>query len=344
MPPQQTISYAQRFEDMHLLRVFAEQPSGFYIDIGAGHPVYDNVSFAFYLRGWSGATVEPNPWLAQLSEAVRPLDVRIQSLIGENPGAATYYLVEDFHGLSTTLEGHARTALSEFGKRSQAMTMPVRTLQTLCEQYAPDAIDFLKIDVEGAEREVLLGGDWRRFRPKVVIAEALAPVTLAPAWEAWEPLLTGNGYGFAFFDGLNRYYVAEEHAALAERLAAAPGSFDGVTPFRQFKPALEDASHPDHGLARLLATADMVRLPLLSFDTMAEQLINGLDPADLDQPARPLDIAAAHQRLFDGPATPAWAEGLQLAPNATIRDLYRSAVASAPFRAACGRISASYSW
>ena len=88
----------------------------------------------------------------------------------ESPANATYYLVEDFHGLSTTVENHARAAQSEFGKRSQAMTMPVTTLQALCEQYAPDAIDFLKIDVEGAEREVLLGGDWRRFRPKVVVA------------------------------------------------------------------------------------------------------------------------------------------------------------------------------
>ena len=74
VPPSQTISYAQRYEDMHLLRCFGAQPTGFYIDTGAGHPVYDNVSFAFYLRGWRGITVEPNPWLSQLSEAVRPRD------------------------------------------------------------------------------------------------------------------------------------------------------------------------------------------------------------------------------------------------------------------------------
>jgi FkbM family methyltransferase len=341
MPAQQIISYAQRYEDMHLLRAFGEQASGFYIDIGAGHPVYDNVSFAFYLRGWSGITVEPNPWLAQLSEAVRPLDIRVQSLLGEKPGSATYYLVEDFHGLSTTVEIHAHAAASEFGKRSQAMTMPVTTLQALCEQHGPDTIDFLKIDVEGAEREVLLGGDWARFRPKVVVAEALAPVTMAEAFAVWEPLLLGNGYRYAFFDSLNRYYVAEEHAALAERLAAAPGSFDSVSPFRQFKPALDDASHPDHALARLLAGTDMVRLPLMSFDAMAERLISALDP---DQPAQPSDIVAAHERLFGVPATPAWAESLHLPANPTIRDLYRSAVASAPVRTACGRISASYAW
>jgi FkbM family methyltransferase len=241
------------------------------------------VSFAFYLRGWNGITVEPNPWLAQLTEAVRPRDSRNQSLVGGKPGETTYYLVEDFHGLSTTVEGHALKAQSEFGKSAQAMTMPVTTLRALCEQHAPAAIDFLKIDVEGAEREVLLGGDWRRFRPKVIVLEALAPVTMAPAWEAWEPLLTAQDYRFAYFDSLNRYYVAEEHTALAERLTAAPPSFAGVIPFGQFKPALDDASHPDHGLARLLAGADMVRLPLMSLDSIAERLINGLDPADPDR-------------------------------------------------------------
>ena len=51
--------------------------------------------------------------------------------------------------------------------------VPVTALKELCEQHAPDAIDFLKIDVEGAEREVLLGGDWRHFRPKVVVVEAV---------------------------------------------------------------------------------------------------------------------------------------------------------------------------
>jgi FkbM family methyltransferase len=337
----QTISYAQRFEDMHLLRVFGGQASGFYIDVGAGHPVYDNVSFAFYLRGWRGITVEPNPWLAQLSEAVRPRDIRTQSLLGENPGETTYYLVEDFHGLSTTIESHARKAESEFGKHSQAMTVPVGTMRALCERHAPRTIDFLKIDVEGAEREVLAGNDWQRFRPKVVLAEALEPVTMVPAWETWEPLLTGNGYRFAFFDSLNRYYVADEHAELAERLAAGPASFDDVTQFSRFKPALDDVSHPDHVLARRLAGMDMIRLPLMSFDMLAPLLIGELDAA---APVRPSDIAAAHHRLFGAQAPAQWADSLALPAGATIADLYRSAAATDAFRATCGRISASSAW
>ena len=119
---QQHISYAQRYEDMHLLRAFGEQASGFYIDIGAGHPVYDNVSFAFYLRGWRGITVEPNPWLAQLSEAVRPRDIRIASLVGAGAGRGDLL---SGRGFPRPLD-HGReprpAAQSEYGKRSQAMT------------------------------------------------------------------------------------------------------------------------------------------------------------------------------------------------------------------------------
>jgi FkbM family methyltransferase len=338
------LSYAQRYEDIHLRRAFGDQPSGFYIDIGAGHPIYDNVSFEFYLRGWRGITVEPNPWLAQLSEAVRPRDIRVASLVGAAPGEATYHLVADFHGLSTTIEQHAIAAQREYGKTSQAMTMPVTTLRALCEQHAPATIDFLKIDVEGAERHVLLGGDWQRFRPKVLVLEALAPVTMTPAWQAWEPLPIAQSYRFALFDGLNRYYVAEECAALGDRLAAAPTAMDGVTQFRNFKPAAEDATHPDHALARLLAGVDMVRLPLLSDDAILDRLISGVDRTDLDRPLQPVDAEAAPRRLFGTAPIASGATRLDLPPNATLRDLYRSAVANAAFRVACGRISASSAW
>ena len=71
-----TISYAQRFEDLYLMRCFGGRSDGFYTDIGSGHPVYDNASFAFYLEGWHGVTVEPNPTLARLSRAIRPLPDR----------------------------------------------------------------------------------------------------------------------------------------------------------------------------------------------------------------------------------------------------------------------------
>ncbi len=336
------ISYAQRYEDLHLLRCFGDQAAGVYVDIGAGHPVYDNVSFLFYLRGWSGITVEPNPWLAQLSAAVRPRDRQVQSLVGAAPGEATYYLVEHFHGLSTTIASHAQAAQQEFGEAARAMAVKVNTLAALCSQHGLGTIDFLKVDVEGAEPDVLRGGDWRRFRPKVVVVEALTPVTLAPAWQHWEEILTAQAYHFAFFDSLNRYYAADEHAGLVQQLAAEPPSFEGIEKFSNCRPALEDPTHPDHHLATLLAGVDMVRLPLLEPEALVARLTADLAASELDRPADAGDMARVQERLFGDPSRPS-AEP-RLAGQPMVRDLYRQIVMGERFLTACGRISASYAW
>src|ERR1700730_17986130 len=118
-----SLSYAQRFEDLYLMRCFGERAGGFYIDIGSGHPVYDNVSFAFYLKGWRGITVEPNPWLSRLSRAVRPRDHHVEALVGSESGEDTFYLVREFHGLSTMIEHHAKAAFTQFGKSADQMTV-----------------------------------------------------------------------------------------------------------------------------------------------------------------------------------------------------------------------------
>ncbi|MGN6469042.1 MAG: FkbM family methyltransferase [Rhizobiaceae bacterium] len=338
-----TISYAQRFEDLYLMRCFGSRSDGFYIDIGSGHPVYDNASFAFYLEGWRGVTVEPNPKLAPLSRAIRPRDRHIEALLGASHGQGTYSLVEDFHGLSTMVEAHARAAQQQFGKSSQAVPMPVLTLKELCRQHAPPVFEFLKVDVEGAEQEVLLNGDWQSFRPKVVVVEALAPYTLAPAWPAWEPFLAKHGYRYVWFDTLNRYYLAEEASELAPCFETAPAAFDEVFQFRTVKPALLDARHPDHRLAKLLAGSDMTHLPLLGRDLLLERVIADISCAALEQAAGADAIAAATERVF-GPEGRLSGAGLKLPPAPKLREVYAALLDSDEFRAACGRISASYAW
>jgi len=338
-----TISYAQRFEDLYLMRCFAGRDEGFYIDIGSGHPVYDNMSFAFYLKGWNGVTVEPNPWLARLTRAVRPRDRHLETLVGAAAGEATFYVVNDFHGLSTMIEDHARAAQSQFGKASKALVVPVTTLRELCEQHVPRTFDFLKVDVEGAEQDVLLNGDWQSYRPKVVVVEALAPYTMTPAWAAWEPFLAKHGYRYVWFDTLNRYYVAEEADELARCFETAPASFDQSFQFRNVKPALADEVHPDHRLAGLLAGAAMTRLPLLERDLLIELLTGDIAPSVLEQPAAANDLERAVERLF-GPKATVSRENLKLAPAPRLRDIYAALIDSDEFRAACGRISASYAW
>ena len=334
------LSYAQRYEDLHLWRCFGAQSGGFYIDVGAGHPVYDNVSFLFYLNGWRGISVEPNPSLAALERAVRPSDVLYEGLAGDAPGEATLYLQREFHGLSTTIPEQAQIAEKELGQSAEPLRRPVTTLGLLCAGHAPTQIDFLKIDVEGAETEVLRGADFARFRPKVIVIEAYKPITMEPAYTEWEPLLSAHGYATAWDDELNRYYVAEEAHALAARLQAGPVSYPDVPKVSGFKPAAENESHPDHRLARLLVGADLAKLPLTRPEKFLALLTASLDEAVLAASATDSTVAAVAERLF-GPS----AVAPVMAPGAkTIRDVYASVIDSDRFRAACGRICASYAW
>jgi FkbM family methyltransferase len=337
------ISYAQRFEDLYLMRCFGERSDGFYIDIGSGHPVYDNASLLFYLNGWHGITVEPNPSLARLTRAVRPRDRHIEALVGAASGEATFYLVNEYHGLSTMIESHARCALSQFGKTSEAISVPVTTLRELCEQHAPPAFEFLKVDVEGAEQDVLLNGDWQRFRPRIIVVEALAPYTLAPAWEAWEPFLARHGYRHVWFDSLNRYYLAEERSELADCFEAASAAIENATQFRNFKPALDDAAHPDHRLATLLAGVEMTRLPLLPRHFLYDRLTADIPSALLERAATADDIAQITERLF-GLDAPGLVETLNVPALPRLHDVYAALIDTDRFRIACGRISASYAW
>ena len=335
LPP---LSYAQRFEDFHLWRALGDIENGFYIDIGTGHPVYDNVSFAFYLAGWRGVTVEPNPALAELGRAVRPRDRLHEGLCGAAPGEATLYLQREFHGLSTTVAAHARSAERQVNRQAEAVALPMTTLTALCEQHASSAFEFLKVDVEGAEADVLRGADFSRFRPKIVVVEAIKPLSLEPAWDEWEPMLARHGYSYVWDDELNRYYVAEEAHALAERLRAGPKWYADGPQIGNFKPAADDPTHPDHCLAVLLRGADMAKLPL-NRAALLEPLTAGIP--GLDRPATAPDIAAIAARLFGvSPAVQ------QIAPQSgeSIRDAYRRIIDSDAFRAACGRIAASYSW
>ncbi|HLH98234.1 MAG TPA: FkbM family methyltransferase [Xanthobacteraceae bacterium] len=341
MPP---LSYAQRFEDFYLMRCFGGQTDGFYIDIGSGHPVYDNVSFAFYLKGWRGITVEPNPWLSRLTRAVRPRDRHVEALVGSACGQATFYQVREFHGLSTMIADHARAALMQFGKAADASQVPLTTLSALCADVgAPPSFEFLKIDVEGAEPQVLKSGDWQRFRPKVVIVEALAPYTLAPAFDQWESFLVEHGYSYVWFDSLNRYYLAAEAAELRRGFMEAPTSFDAAQQFRNTRPALADPGHPDHALAVRLGSAMMTHLPVLDRALLLELLTHGLDPAELERRAAQADIERIWAELM-GPQVGAAPAHLSAAADPTVRDVYAAVADSDLFRAACGRISASYGW
>ena len=268
------LSYSQNLEDYHLSLAFAGQTTGKYIDIGAGHPIADNVSFWFYERGWQGIVVEPQSELAALYERLRPRDITVRGLVGREYGEIDFHVVDRLHGFSTTREDVARRAQT-FGVNYQTLRTPVTTLAKLCESNNLGSIDFLKIDVEGAEGDVLFGGDWERFRPKVIIAEAVGPMTSEPSWQEWEPFLVAQGYRFALFDTLNRFYVAQEHPEIMARLPSEGAPWHAVRHMYEIGRAPENKQHPDHALTQDLARGFWASLPYLDGGLIALILARG---------------------------------------------------------------------
>jgi FkbM family methyltransferase len=279
------LSYSQNLEDYHLSLAFAGQATGTYIDIGAGHPIADNVSFWFYERGWQGVVVEPQSKLAALYPRLRPRDVAVAGLIGRENGEADFHIVGGLHGLSTTKEGVAK-ATQVFGVHYQTTRTPTTTLAKLCERHGLGTVDFLKIDVEGAECDVLLGGDWERFRPKVVVIEAVTPVASEPSWQEWEPFLIAQRYRFVLFDTLNRFYVAEECPEIMARFPTERAPWHAVRHMYEIGRAPENESHPDHALARELARGFWASLPYLDPALIASLL------GQARQLEKPDDLAA----------------------------------------------------
>ncbi|MBO0765536.1 MAG: FkbM family methyltransferase [Hyphomicrobiaceae bacterium] len=270
------LSYAQNLEDYHLDLVFRDQADGVYVDVGGGHPVADNVSFWFYLKGWRGLVVEPQEVLADIYKGVRPRDRTVACLAGRTDGEAEFHVVDKLHGFSTVVHENAAGA-AQFGAGYTTVRKPVRTLAALCAESGLARIDFLKIDVEGAEADAIAGMDFTRWRPRIVVVEAVAPGSMAEAWTAWEPALIAAGYRFAFFDRLNRFYVADEAADLARRFPAEPASWDRGQHLWEYGRAPERTDHPDHALALVLQAGLFALLPTLEPALVERLIVRGLE-------------------------------------------------------------------
>ncbi|MGH3133701.1 MAG: FkbM family methyltransferase [Gaiellaceae bacterium] len=209
--------------------MFRDVEVGFYVDVGAGEPSEGSVTRLFYDRGWSGINVEPGPAFEALSSA-RARDVNIQAAVGESEGEVPFYLTYPDLGMSTLdLEAHAH--VPEAIERYEEVSVPEHRLETILREHAEGrTIHFLKVDVEGAERDVLASSDWRSFRPIVVVVEAVESWSTAPAFEEWEGILAGEAYEFAAFDGINRFYVDRAHTDLGPILAYPVSALDRFVP------------------------------------------------------------------------------------------------------------------
>ncbi len=216
------VSYGQNGEDVVLWRALGHVQDGRYVDIGANHPVHHSVTCLFYENGWRGVDVEPVEHFADLLRSARPANDVVRAVVSDSSEAELTFHEVVGTGLSTSDPSLAET-YADRGFSTVRRTVPSRTLEQVSRSdLARDAhgdTHFLKVDVEGDEESVLRSADFTRWRPWVVVVEATEPLSTERSHAGWEPILLSAGYRFCLFDGLSRYYAAEEHPELVEPLS-----------------------------------------------------------------------------------------------------------------------------
>lgn len=247
------MSYAQNAEDVLLDRVFPRGVPGTYIDVGAFDPVVNSVTKHFYDLGWRGVNVEPAPGPFERLRAGRERDTNLNVGLSSEPGELILYESPPESGWSTFDAAQAAWHRDE-GLELLERSVPVRTLRDVCEEFIVGPVDFISIDVEGYEAEVIEGGDWQQWRPRVVLVEATKPGTSIPSHEAWEPILLKADYQFASFDGLNRYYLRSEDADLAPALQVPANVLDDYLRYAHHK-QVEDLRAALGSTQRVVAAA-----------------------------------------------------------------------------------------
>ena len=163
-------SYSQYGEDLIIDAILGiDRP--FYVDIGANHPQHLSNTYRFYRRGGTGINVEPDPSAFPDLANARPSDINLPIGISVTSGTLPFYRISA-STLSTFNKSDADLSVADGYRLLQTVQVPIETLAVILERHRPKgAIDFISIDVEGYEIEILKSNDWSRFRPTVIVLE-----------------------------------------------------------------------------------------------------------------------------------------------------------------------------
>jgi len=230
------ISYAQNFEDVMLWRALRHIENGFYVDVGANDPSIDSVTKLFYKNGWRGINVEPLRKHFKMLVESRPNDINLNVALSDIEGELEIWESE-VRGWAT-LDKEVAEQHELNGFKGDWTKTSVQTLEKILTENLPkqqNDIHFLKIDVEGVEESVVRGNDWLKFRPWIVVIESTRPNSQQESYENWEKIILEKNYDFVYFDGLNRFYVSQEHNYLANSFQSPPNVFDEFISYSEEK-------------------------------------------------------------------------------------------------------------
>jgi FkbM family methyltransferase len=168
-------SWSQEGEDILLDRIFGGKKNGFYVDVGAHHPMRFSNTYFFYRKGWSGINIDAMPGSMKEFEKYRRRDINLELGVAHQESILDYYVFNEPALNSFSIKTvEERNLLENNYHVIKIIKIKVKPLHEILAYHLKSRkIDFLNVDVEGFDLNVLQSNDWSKYRPRFVLAEIL---------------------------------------------------------------------------------------------------------------------------------------------------------------------------
>jgi len=171
------LSYAMEGEDLVLQRLMDYRQTGTFVDVGAHHPKKYSNTYYYYRQGWRGINIDAMPGSMQAFMKERPEDINLEIPVSDIEQELTYYTFNAWD-LNTFDSSKIEVYLKFPGvKQEKEIILKTRTLENILDEHfaklKTSHIDFLSVDVEGWDLQVLRSNNWQKYRPEYVLAEDL---------------------------------------------------------------------------------------------------------------------------------------------------------------------------
>jgi len=167
-------SWSQEGEDLILSRYFENlKTDGFYVDVGAHHPLRFSNTYKFYKQGWHGINIDAMPGSMDLFNRLRPRDINLENAVSDSKQIMTYYAFNEpaLNGFSKELTEHRDGQANN--KIIFKKDIETSTLEEILDHYMTkdQHIAFLSVDVEGLDFAVLKSNNWTKYAPELILIE-----------------------------------------------------------------------------------------------------------------------------------------------------------------------------
>jgi len=163
-------------EDKKIIKIFENNYKGTYVDLGCFHPTRSNNTFKLYKKGWKGINIDLNPLAIDLFNFARPSDINICAAISNKETKKKLYFLGDLDSKNTLNLNHKKWLNRHFrisDKDFKIKNIKTRKLDNVLKKHNFYNIDFMNIDIEGHELEVLQSLDFKKFKIKTICVEIL---------------------------------------------------------------------------------------------------------------------------------------------------------------------------